>query len=1027
MQVEELEAALQIINSLSKGGQKFMEICDKIRVTVTPTNTFPGLMEKFGTPTLVTIIQLLQDFTHIIMENSKKYSIHHFSRSIDSSNNAALGCSILFIRTRIPDWFIECEKCIKQSINICKSFAPNELQFSASIIFNIGSYLFAAKEYSPAYRLFKHSKALAIEISTKNIQKMYIKSNKCLALCLIGLDRADTEEFDEAVVQSNCDDSVIYSLICWRPPSNPEIVSHYLQLNQKGKNAEGNCIQSQASLSSQKISDFDAYFALHGYATMISPNSEFATIFPNLKVPTRLHLKSAKLEQKFYMCNTYYTASKFVECNKETIELLKDFPTEKLTPTSYVALLFIYYWIIETFIALDRNNEARWYAKEMRKLFSQYPFTVGFAAFLELKSRIHIAKMTPMKPFPPLQFRASFNWESVRELELAMICLNHNNEQCFLHFQNMMIMRNPIVISESFHYYIIASRSFGVYPNIEEFRSVPLNRASSAIFIYHQIVQILMSEDVDKFWNPQYYVNNKQIKESVNNYGFENDKDMTLIEIKNCQNALLADLKKAEKLATGYPIILRQILQLEALITGTVDTVNTAFLLTTSLSQSLDRYIPSTKQKKFLIPFPILSIAYFNVVGLDSCLLFALYHPNSKPIAIRIKCGDNLDRCLASIENIEAASTRVSPALPPTEWWSQKKSLDDELGHVINAIEQILGPWCGLLAPMIFKPHHSLSVNTLITSLMHNPDLNDAIVQLMEEMQLRTVHRSLISPTKSDSESSLISVDNENDIGTKSKHTFTIDRLMYSCVEKFPLALILGKTVHKIPWESLPIVLNNAIAITRIPSLRLIALHCQENTLPVNVDPKKAFFVLNPQGDLVTTQMTFNEVFVKDFSWDGLAGVAPTGNEILNAIEKYDLFVYCGHGSGKEYFNYSEIIDKRLKCRSSMFLMGCRSCELRDEGDSDPRGIAMCLILGGSGSVVGNLWNVTDRDIDRFLLDLLLRAVENGPFELEKAVLHARGACKLKYLTGAAPIIYGFPTYFNNDENSKMPDNEFLP
>jgi len=58
--------------------------------------------------------------------------------------------------------------------------------------------------------------------------------------------------------------------------------------------------------------------------------------------------------------------------------------------------------------------------------------------------------------------------------------------------------------------------------------------------------------------------------------------------------------------------------------------------------------------------------------------------------------------------------------------------------------------------------------------------------------------------------------------------------------------------------------------------------------------------------------------------------------------------------------------------------------------------------------VVGNLWDVTDRDIDSFL-QLTLRQFSDGSCDLVEAVRAGRSACKLAFLTGAAPVIYGLP------------------
>lgn len=78
-----------------------------------------------------------------------------------------------------------------------------------------------------------------------------------------------------------------------------------------------------------------------------------------------------------------------------------------------------------------------------------------------------------------------------------------------------------------------------------------------------------------------------------------------------------------------------------------------------------------------------------------------------------------------------------------------------------------------------------------------------------------------------------------------------------------------------------------------------------------------------------------------------------------------------------------------------------------------------------SPTLVANLWDVTDRDIDKFSqsvfddLHLNADAVKQwraddggaGRTSVVRAVAKARESCKLKYLTGAAPVVYGIPFY----------------
>ena len=63
-----------------------------------------------------------------------------------------------------------------------------------------------------------------------------------------------------------------------------------------------------------------------------------------------------------------------------------------------------------------------------------------------------------------------------------------------------------------------------------------------------------------------------------------------------------------------------------------------------------------------------------------------------------------------------------------------------------------------------------------------------------------------------------------------------------------------------------------------------------------------------------------------------------------------------------------------------------------------------------SPAIVANLWDVTDKDIDLFLQKMLdLWITEAKGRDLAGCVSEARETCKLEYLIGAAPVLYGLP------------------
>ena len=60
----------------------------------------------------------------------------------------------------------------------------------------------------------------------------------------------------------------------------------------------------------------------------------------------------------------------------------------------------------------------------------------------------------------------------------------------------------------------------------------------------------------------------------------------------------------------------------------------------------------------------------------------------------------------------------------------------------------------------------------------------------------------------------------------------------------------------------------------------------------------------------------------------------------------------------------------------------------------------------GTTRVVANLWDVTDKDIDRFTVGVLERVDDDNDDELGSFVCVSRTLTKLRYLVGAAPVIY---------------------
>lgn len=164
------------------------------------------------------------------------------------------------------------------------------------------------------------------------------------------------------------------------------------------------------------------------------------------------------------------------------------------------------------------------------------------------------------------------------------------------------------------------------------------------------------------------------------------------------------------------------------------------------------------------------------------------------------------------------------------------------------------------------------------------------------------------------------------------------------------------------------------------------------------------------------------------------------------------VFRYFGHSGGEQYIKTSQI--RQLGHCAVSLLLGCSSGSLKGCGEFDPTGNAMNYLLAGCPTLVANLWDVTDRDLDRFSKAVFslwgldencrgrtpskgslqeqedeesMEGVEEGDFEegamqsspgarlsIVEAVKEAREECRLKYLVGAASVVYGIPCFLKS-------------
>ncbi|EQC30287.1 hypothetical protein SDRG_11864 [Saprolegnia diclina VS20] len=231
-----------------------------------------------------------------------------------------------------------------------------------------------------------------------------------------------------------------------------------------------------------------------------------------------------------------------------------------------------------------------------------------------------------------------------------------------------------------------------------------------------------------------------------------------------------------------------------------------------------------------------------------------------------------------------------------------------------------------------------------------------------------------------------------------------------------PTILVCDEKVHAFPWEGLGICCD--MAVSRMPNLRSIL-----SPVDAAVSKLSVRYMINPSGDLVATENVlrpFLDQAASAWQWHGVFGPHDdTASRMATYVQESDVFIYSGHGSG-EVFLHRDVLAGWSKA-SVALLLGCSSGRLKQEGIYLPEGMLLSYLAANSRAVVGMLWDVTDRDIDRLSLKLLNEWF-GGETSLATALVIARRECKLQSLNGLAAVCYGLPLFVDAHNDVAMTD-----
>ncbi|XP_040581053.1 separin [Lepeophtheirus salmonis] len=231
-------------------------------------------------------------------------------------------------------------------------------------------------------------------------------------------------------------------------------------------------------------------------------------------------------------------------------------------------------------------------------------------------------------------------------------------------------------------------------------------------------------------------------------------------------------------------------------------------------------------------------------------------------------------------------------------------------------------------------------------------------------------------------------------------------------IKRHPIILILDPDIQQLPWDALPILVNNPVS--RVPSIHFLLVlyekhrHSKDSVLHSKPHSNDVYYVLNPDQNLGRTQERL-ETFFQELGLQGSAGAHPSLPELENVLSSKEGFMYCGHGSSLKNLPFQKL--ESLNVRAMPLLLGCKSGKLERIGRRyDPMGTANSYMIATAPAMLGFLWSITDKDVDEWTASFLRFWLDdsNRSLGLVDAVALKKSDFS-RFINGASTVIYGLP------------------
>ncbi|ETV96923.1 hypothetical protein H310_09785 [Aphanomyces invadans] len=318
------------------------------------------------------------------------------------------------------------------------------------------------------------------------------------------------------------------------------------------------------------------------------------------------------------------------------------------------------------------------------------------------------------------------------------------------------------------------------------------------------------------------------------------------------------------------------------------------------------------------------------------------------------------------------------------QWWKQRVHLDGQLKLLVDKALAHLSFYRCLLIP---RPNPlPIDVETSIAAIFKrhpalSPMHQEIISSLMYTYATHLVHEDLVKEGLK-----FCGVPWTSQSLPRQSATMAVP----------PGLTLLSTNLHGFPWEGL---FPPGFPVSRLHSMAPLF-----DGVSWSVSRQSVHYIVNPGGDLLNTATFLHPILTRgrtEWQWS----TCDDPSDAASIFAK-DVFLYCGHGSGERYIG-RQVVEHLTKCPVAL-LMGCSSARLTPFGLYEPEGMLASYLEAKSPAVVGMLWDVTDRDLDRLSL-ALLETWFNTDASLCQALANARDECKLPCLNGLAAVCYGLP------------------